>query len=145
MGICLPPALFAGIGIGPVSHVLIHPPPGQRRAALRSESRAALTQQRRTTGLNMIVRIEIHRADAVYEYRVVADGDVLFDDTGFSSVVHCLVGAVEGLPPEVRAVEVACGGIVSGTYPLTVLAGSVAQVAQHAVNTTAAVWEALQS
>jgi len=92
----------------------------------------------------MIVRIEIHRADDVYEYRVVADGDVLFDDTGFSSVVHCLVGAVEGLPPEVRTVEVACGGIVSGTYPLTVLARSAAQVAQHAVNTTAAVWEALQ-
>ena len=96
-------------------------------------------------GVSMIVRIEIHRADDVYEYRVVADGDVLFDDTGFSSVVHCLVAAVEGLPPEVRAVEVACGGVVSGTYPLTVLAGSAAQVAQHAVNTTAAVWEALQS
>ena len=93
----------------------------------------------------MIVRIEIHRSDDVYEYRVVSDGEVLFDDSGFSSVVHCLVGAVEGLPPEVRAVEVACGGIVSGTYPLTVLAASAAQVAQHAVNTTAAVWEALQS
>jgi hypothetical protein len=92
----------------------------------------------------MIVRIEIHRAGDDYEYRVLAEGDVLFDDAGFSSVVHALVGAVEGLPPEVRAVEVACGGVVSGTYPLTVLAGSAAQVAQHAVNTTAAVYEALQ-
>jgi hypothetical protein len=95
--------------------------------------------------MGMIVRIEIHRADDAYEYRVVADGDVLFADAGLSSVVHCLAGAVEGLPPEVRAVEVACGGIVSGTYPLAVLAGSAAQVAQHAVNTTAAVWEALQA
>lgn len=92
----------------------------------------------------MIVRIEIHRTDDVYEYRVIADGDVLFDDTGFSSVVHCLVGAVEGLPPEVRAVEVACGGVVSGTYPLPVLATNAEQVAQHAVNTTAAVYEALR-
>ena len=92
----------------------------------------------------MIVRIEIHRTDSVYEYRVMSDGDLLFDDTGFSSVVHSLVGAVEGLPPEVRAVEVACGGVVSGTYPLHVLAANAEQVAQHAVNTTAAVFEALQ-
>ena len=92
----------------------------------------------------MIARIEIHRNGDDYEYRVLADGDLLFDDTGFTSVVHCLVGAVEGLPPEVRAVEVACGGIVSGTYPLPVLAMNPDQVAQHAVNTTAAVFEALQ-
>lgn len=93
----------------------------------------------------MIVRIEIHRSDDVHEYRVMADGDLLFGDAGFSSVVHCLVGAVEGLPPEVRAVEVACGGVVSGTYPLTVLATHAAQVAQHAVDTTAAICEALRS
>ena len=78
----------------------------------------------RCAGGRLIVRIEIHRDADVYEYRVIADGDVLFDDAGFSSVVHCLAGAVEGLPPEVRAVEVACGGVVSGTYPLTVLAAN---------------------
>jgi hypothetical protein len=93
----------------------------------------------------MIVRIEIHTADGDYEYRVIADGDVLFDDAGFSSVVNALAGAVEGLPPEVRAVEVACGGVVSGTYPLTVLAGNAARVAEHAINTTAAVYEAMRS
>jgi hypothetical protein len=92
----------------------------------------------------MIVRIEIHREDDIYEYRVIADGDVLFADDGFTSVVHSLVAAVEGLPPEVRAVEVACGGVVSGTYPLQVLAANIEQVAQHAVNTTAAVYEAMQ-
>ena len=92
----------------------------------------------------MIVRIEIHRTGDVYEYRVLEDGAVLFDDSGFSSVVHCLAAAVEGLPPPVRAVEIACGGIVSGTYPLHVLATSAAQVAQHAVNTTAAVYEAMK-
>ena len=92
----------------------------------------------------MIARIEIHRDGDVYEYRVIADGEVLYDDAGFTSVMHCLVGAVEGLPPEVRAVEVACGGIVSGTYPLTVLAANAEQVALHAVNTTAAVFEAMQ-
>ena len=92
----------------------------------------------------MIVRIEMHRAEAVYEYRVVDEGTVLYGDTGFGSVLHCLAAAVEGLSPEVRAVEVACGGVVSGTYPLHVLATNPAQVAQHAVNTTAAVFEALQ-
>ena len=92
----------------------------------------------------MIARIEIHRTDDAYEYRVLTEGDVLFEDTGFTSVVHCLVGAVEGLPPEVQAVEVACGGIVSGTYPLQVLAVNAEQVAQHAVKTTAAVFEAMQ-
>jgi hypothetical protein len=90
----------------------------------------------------MIVRIEIHREGENHEYRVLAEGDVLFGDTGFSSVLNCLAGAVEGLPPEVRAVEVACGGIVSGTYPLHTLAANAEQVAQHAVNTTAAVYEA---
>ena len=93
----------------------------------------------------MIVRIEIHRSGDDYDYRVLADGDRLFDDAGFSSVVHCLAAAVEGLPPEVRAVEVACGGVVSGTYPLQALANNAAQVAQHAVNTTAAVFEALNA
>jgi hypothetical protein len=92
----------------------------------------------------MIVRIEIHRTDQQYDYRVLAEGDLLFEESGFGSVMQCLAGAVEGLPPEVAAVEVACGGIVSGTYPLDVLATSAAQVAQHAVNTTAAVYEALQ-
>lgn len=90
----------------------------------------------------MIVRIEIHRDQADYEFRVLADGDVLYADGGFSSVVNCLAGAVEGLPPAVRAVEVACGGIVSGTYPLETLVGNADQIAQHAVNTTAAVYEA---
>jgi hypothetical protein len=92
----------------------------------------------------MIVRIEIHRTGDLYEYRVLEDGAVLFEDSDFSSVLSCLAAAVEGLPPQVRAVEIACGGIVSGTYPLDVLATSAAQVAQHAVNTTAAVYEAMQ-
>lgn len=93
----------------------------------------------------MIVRVEIHREAEDYEYRVLSEGDALFGDAGYSSVVNCLVGAVEGLPPEVRAVEVACGGIVSGTYPLTTLVANIEQVAQHAVNTTAAVYEATRA
>lgn len=93
----------------------------------------------------MIVRIEIHHGGDAYDYRVLDGGDPLFDDAGFGSVVQALAGAVEGLPPQARAVEVACGGVVSGTYPLAVLATNAAQVAQHAVNTTAAVFEALRS
>jgi hypothetical protein len=92
----------------------------------------------------MIVRIDIERRDGAFDYRVLASGDLLFEDAGFGSVVASLAGAVEGLPPEVRAVEVACAGIVSGTYPLAVLAKNAAPVAQHAVSTTAAVVAALQ-
>lgn len=92
----------------------------------------------------MIARIEIDQSNKVYAYRVLEDSAVLYDDGGFSSVLACLAAAVEGLPPQVRAVEVACGGIVSGTYPLDVLAINPAQVAEHAVNTTAAVYEAMK-
>jgi hypothetical protein len=65
------------------------------------------------------------------------------DDGGFSSVMHCLVAAIEGLPPDVVAVEVAYGGFVSGTYPLAVVAMNHEQVAAHAVNTAAAIREAM--
>ena len=92
----------------------------------------------------LIARIEIDRLDDGYEYRVLAQGDLLYAEAGHGSVVHCLAGAVEGLPPQVRAVEVACAGVVSGTYPLAVLAARAEQVAQHAIHTTAAVFEALR-
>jgi hypothetical protein len=92
----------------------------------------------------LIARIDIHHSDGAYGYRVLLDAQVLYEDAGLTSVAHCLAGAVEGLAPQVRAVEVACGGIVSGTYPLGTLAGSAEQVAQHAVHTTAAVFEALR-
>ena len=78
-----------------------------------------------------------------FDYRVTHESEPLFDDTGFSSVMHCLVAAVEGLSPEVVAVEVAFGGFVSGTYPLQVLAMNPEQIADHAINTTASIHEAL--
>jgi len=85
----------------------------------------------------MIVRIDIHAVAGAFDYAVVEQGEELYGDDGLGSVVDCLIGAVEGLPSEVRAVEVALDRIVSGTYPLEVIAMSVAQVAQHAANTTA--------
>ena len=92
----------------------------------------------------MIPRISIDQtAPDSYEYRVTHESEPLFDDGGFSSVMHCLVAAVEGLSPEVVAVEVAYGGYVSGTYPLAVIAMNHEQVAAHAVNTTEAIREAL--
>jgi hypothetical protein len=92
----------------------------------------------------MIPRIEIDQsAPETYEYRVTYESEPLFDDSGFSSVMHCLVAAVEGLSPEIVAVEVAYGGYVSGTYPLTVIAMNHEQVAAHAMNTTEAIREAL--
>ena len=92
----------------------------------------------------MIPRIEIDQSSAdAYEYRVIHESEPLFDDSGFSSVMHCLVAAIEGLSPDVVAVEVVYGGYVSGTYPLTVVAMNHEQIAVHAVNTTASIREAL--
>ena len=92
----------------------------------------------------MIPRIDIEPNDGgSFDYRVTHESEPLFDDTGFSSVTHCLVAAIEGLSPEVVAVEVAFGGFVSGTYPLQVLAINHEQIAEHAINTTAAIREVL--
>ena len=91
----------------------------------------------------MIVRLDIHRsAPESYAYAVRAEGEDLFGDAGLSSVLHCIAGAIEGLGPEVKAVEFAFQDIVSGTYPLQVLAIRPNEVVQHAVNTTTAVLEA---
>ena len=92
----------------------------------------------------MIPRIDIEQTGRdLYAYRVGHESEPIFEDGGFSSVMHCLVAAIEGLSPEVIAVEVAFDGYVSGTYPLTVVAMNHEQVAAHALNTAAAIREAL--
>ena len=91
----------------------------------------------------MIVRIDIDGTDATqYDYRVSYESEDLYADAGLASVVESLVAAVEGLPPEAVAAEVAYRGIVSGTYPLQVIAMNLDQVAAHAVNTTESIEEA---
>ena len=92
----------------------------------------------------MIVRIDIDVAGAdLYEYRVSYETEELYADEGLDSVVECLVAAVEGMAPDVVAAEIAYRGVVSGTYPLTVIGMSIDQVAEHAVNTTMAIEEAM--
>lgn len=92
----------------------------------------------------MIVRIEIEGGRAgFYEYRVVYDTEELYADAGLASVSDCLVGAVEGMAPHMVAAEVWYRGIVSGTYSLPTIASSLDAVAQHAVNTTAAIREVM--
>ena len=91
----------------------------------------------------MIVRLDIHQSEIDgFDYAVRVEGEDLFADRGLSSMLHCMAGAIEGLGSEVKAVEFAFQGIVSGTYPLPVVATRPAEVAQHAVNTTQAVFEA---
>ncbi len=90
----------------------------------------------------MIVRIEISGSRAgFYAYRVSFEAEDLYGDDGLDAVADCLVAAVEGLPPQALAAEVWLRGIVSGTYPLTVIGMNLAQVAAHADNTTAALEE----
>ena len=92
----------------------------------------------------MIVRIDIHHDDAEeFSYSVTAEHQTLYDGAGFSAFVNTLAAAVEGLGPEVRAAEIAFRGIVSGTYPLTVIATRPNEVAQHAVNTANAVLQGI--
>ena len=91
----------------------------------------------------MIVRIEIDGSSATqYDYRVRYESEDLYADVGLDSVVESLVAAVEGLPPDVIGVEVSFRGVVSGTYPLQIIAMNLDQVAAHAVNTTQAIEEA---
>jgi hypothetical protein len=90
----------------------------------------------------MIVRISIHPSGpGRFDYAVSSEGEDLYGDAELGSFVHCLAAAIEGMGPDVKAAELAFGGIVSGTYPLRVLATRPAEVAQHAVNTTAAILE----
>lgn len=91
----------------------------------------------------MIVRIEIEGGRAgFYEYRVVYETEELYADAGLASLPDCLVGAVEGMAPDMVGAEIWYRGIVSGTYPLQVIAGNLDYIAQHAVNTTEAIHEA---
>lgn len=92
----------------------------------------------------MIVRIAIDGSDAAgYDYRVIDEAEDLYADSGLESVAFAIVAAVEGLPPRVVAAEIAFRGIVSGTYPLETIAINHEPIAAHAVNTTAAIEEAL--
>ena len=93
----------------------------------------------------MIVRIDIDidRSADDFAYAVSEEGEELYGDDGLPSIVECLIAAVEGMPPEALAAEIAYDGVVSGTYPLSVIGMSVDQVAQHAVNTTAMIDEVM--
>ena len=47
------------------------------------------------------------------------------------------------MAPDVVGAEICLRGVVSGTYPLPVIAMNHEQIAAHAVNTTEAIEEAL--
>ncbi len=92
----------------------------------------------------MIVRIEIDTPQTLsFDYRVTHEGETLYSDSELESLGDSLVAAVEGLAPEVVGAEIWYRGVVSGTYPLHVIAGNHAQIATHASNTTAAIREAM--
>ena len=93
----------------------------------------------------MIVRIDIEGSDAtLFDYRVSYESEDLYGDSGLSSVVEALVAAIEGLAPGAVAVQLWLRGVVSGTYPLDVVAMNPDQVTAHAINTTAAIEETLR-
>ncbi len=94
----------------------------------------------------MIVRFHIdHTGEDQYEYRVSYEGEELYTDAGLASIEDCIVAATEGLGQDAVAAEIAYKGIISGTYALASLAMVSAQISVHALQTTAAVEEALAS
>lgn len=92
----------------------------------------------------MIVRFNIDPTGAdQYDYRVSHEGEEVYGDAGLDSIESCIVAATEGLGSDAVAAEIAYKGIISGTYPLAALALMSAQIAQHALQTAAAVEEVL--
>jgi hypothetical protein len=93
----------------------------------------------------MIVRFHIDLMEQdQYEYRVSYEGEDLYSDAGLDSIEACIVAATEGLGQDAVAAEVAYKGIISGTYALASLALVSAQIAEHALQTTAAIEEVLE-
>ncbi|MDI1273643.1 hypothetical protein [Polaromonas sp.] len=93
----------------------------------------------------MIVRFHIDLMEQdQYEYRVSYEGEELYSDAGLDSIDACIVAATEGLGQDAIAAEVAYKGIISGTYALASLALVSAQIAEHALQTTAAIEEVLE-
>jgi len=93
----------------------------------------------------MIVRFHIDPMEQdQYEYRVSYEGEDLYSDVGLDSIEACIVAATEGLGQDAIAAEVAYKGIISGTYALASLALVSVQIAEHALQTTAAIEEALE-
>lgn len=90
----------------------------------------------------MIVRFNIEPTGPdQFDYRVSHEGEALFGDVGLGSLEACIVAATEGLGSEPVGAEIAYKGVISGTYPLATLALASGQLAEHAVNTTAAIEE----
>lgn len=93
----------------------------------------------------MIVRFHIDTmGQDQYEYRVTYEGEELFGDAGLNSIEACIAAATEGLGRDPVGAEIAYRGIISGTYPLATLAMASAQIAEHALNTTAAIEEVIK-
>ncbi|WP_096695850.1 hypothetical protein [Polaromonas sp. AER18D-145] len=93
----------------------------------------------------MIVRFHIDLMEQdQYEYRVSYEGEDLYSDAGLDGIEACIVAATEGLGQDAIAAEVAYKGIISGTYALASLALVSAQIAEHALQTTAAIEEVLE-
>lgn len=94
----------------------------------------------------MIVRFNIDVAGQdQYDYRVTYEGEDLYADTGLGSIEACVTAALEGLGGDAVAAEIAFKGVISGTYALASLALASSQIAQHALQTTEAIEEALQN
>ena len=94
----------------------------------------------------MIVRFNIDQiGEDQFDYRVSYEGEDLYGDEGLGSLEACIIAATEALGTEPVGAESAFKGVISGTYPLATLALASSQLAEHALNTTAAIEEVYRS
>ena len=94
----------------------------------------------------MIVRFNIDQVgEDQFDYRVSYEGEDLYGDEGLGGLDACIIAATEGLGTEPVGAQIAFKGVISGTYPLATLALASSQLAEHAMNTTAAIEEVYKS
>lgn len=92
----------------------------------------------------MLARIDLtHSPAAGFAYRVSVQDEAGYEDEGLATIEQAIVGALAGLEPATRAVQLSFDGVISGTYPVKVLSANIEQLARHAVLTAQAVRRAM--
>ena len=87
----------------------------------------------------VIGRLSVFKDEpGLYRYALTCEGQAIFDGDGYSSIREA-IEAGSDLTGPITALEVAYGGVTAGTFTLQRIRVSAEEVAQHAVDTYAAV------
>jgi len=87
---------------------------------------------------SLIVRLAIKQIQSgFYEYQVLANDLLLYEDSGYESISAALMAASVGHEREFLGYEVAYNGITIGTYPSNGFTYKAKFIADQAVETVA--------